>query len=206
MKSCEYHHATFLRRFLAFCIDSLLIMLFAICLQSRLNFSRESTAVTMVSLCLLKYLYYILSQKTLGKTLGKYVAKVTLVSFDGIDISYYKLCLRYSIDIFLAILTVCIMLKALYLISPEEFSGLPWLKQISLISSKTKNLVNVSILIQLYVYFNLIWLIFNSRNRAFHDVLGGTIVISDSGQDINSINALNCKLDRIIDKLEKKAS
>lgn len=57
--------------------------------------------------------------------------------------------------------------------------------------------------ISLYFYFNLVWLIFHSRNRAFHDILGGTIVIFDGGIEKNSINEVNCNLDKIIKNLEQ---
>lgn len=203
MNPCNQNHATFIQRLLAFLVDLTLIMIVGGFFAYLRHFSKEIAVFSIIISPTLMYAYYIITQKKYGKTLGKYFLKISLITTHKDNVSYKNLFMRYSVEIFFATILNCLIIIALYLTPAETYSNLSWVKQMVAISANSKYFHPVNYLSQFYMAINILWLIFHKQNRALHDIIGGTIVVSDRGVMKNSINEINCNLDKIITNLEQ---
>ena len=116
--------------------------------------------------------------KRYGGTPGKLMMGIKIIKNDGADVDWAAACYRYSVELFLAILGVYVMILTLNLIDDNTYISLGFMKRNQLIATlnplpgKVHSWMN-----GVWVITGLIVLASDRRKRSTHDFIAGTVVI-----------------------------
>jgi len=115
-----------------------------------------------------------------GKTLGKYSMGIGLVQVDGERISWRQAWLRSSVDIGFGILSVVVECIALWNITDTQFYNSTWLERAEYMAEQTPAWSNwIMISAQIWIWSEVVVMLFNEKRRALHDFIAGTVVVSN---------------------------
>ncbi|MCF6313899.1 MAG: RDD family protein [Verrucomicrobiales bacterium] len=111
-------------------------------------------------------------------TLGKLAVGICVSKPDGTPISWLESWKRSSVDIIFALIALTVEISALLQIPTETFSSLTWINRVELQQTLSPDwFFWINLLMQIWVWSELIVLLFNKRKRAIHDYIAGTVVI-----------------------------
>ncbi|MBC2601666.1 RDD family protein [Puniceicoccus vermicola] len=134
-------------------------------------------AVTIPSATLFAF-YNIFFNARFGGTPGKLFFDIRITRPDGTPIGWRHAWWRSSVDLFFAVLFLCVKIWALSQIDPETYTELDWLNRSQELSSFYPAWYGLlGILSAVWVWGEFIVLLLNKRKRAIHDFIAGTIVI-----------------------------
>lgn len=116
--------------------------------------------------------------KHYGGTPGKLMMGIKIIKNDGADVDWRAAAYRYSVEFFLAILAVYVMILTLNLIDDSTYISLGFMKRNQLIATlnplpgKVQSWMN-----GVWVVTGLIVLVSDPRKRSTHDFIAGTVVV-----------------------------
>jgi len=113
-----------------------------------------------------------------GQTIGKMAVGIKIVKVDGDAVSWKEAFLRHSVNIFFAILYGIAMCYAITKIADSEYVNLTWKARNHKIYELYPSWFSwANILSNLWVWSEVVVLLFNKKRRALHDFIAGTVVI-----------------------------
>lgn len=160
-------------------ILDIIIMLPIIVLIMYVNgLSKSAYFYAVVPNLLVYVIYEVVLVKIYGGTPGKLIMGIKIIQKNGDDIDWRAAFYRYSVEFFLAILGVYVMILTLNMIDDATYTSLGFLKRNQLLGSinPIPNQVQ-SWLSGLWTVIGLIVLVSNARKRSTHDFIAGTVVV-----------------------------
>jgi len=142
------------------------------------NLNHSNAFYTFIPKLILIFIYRIYFVKIWSGTPGKLFAGIIVVKKDGQRISWREAILRESVMVSLNVLLSAALLISLFSISEHEFSTLTF-------GQRTDKLIELAPLwykpldwvSQIWIWGEVIVLLFNKRKRSLHDFIAGTVVI-----------------------------
>ena len=174
------NYATFWQRFSAMWIDIFVFVPIGVVQLFIEGHSKLVAMVLIVPMTALGLGYHIYCHGRFGKTLGKHAMGIRVVRLDGTPIGWPEAWKRSSVDVVFALANVVAMFIALSTISDASYYDVP-------LADRARNIqamqpewaVAVQIAINIWVWSEVVVMLFNERRRALHDFIAGTIVVSD---------------------------
>lgn len=121
--------------------------------------------------------------KKYGGTPGKLLLRIKIVKIEGADIGYKEAIIRYSIDFFFLVVTWIIIITVFYKITDSDYYTLEWQARSSFINSKIPSKYNIIFMLEiLWIASEFVVMLTNTRRRAIHDFLAGTVVVHKAKQ------------------------
>ena len=138
------------------------------------------TILAMIANYLLWSAYVIYFHGRWGQTLGKMALGIRVVLLDGSPITWRAAFLRHVVDLVFGVAAICGLVVAL--LSPpggaDAFGSLGLIDRGKLFIEATPAWQRwVQTLCEVWIYSELIVLLFNKKKRALHDFIAGTVVI-----------------------------
>ena len=171
------NYATFWQRFAALWIDAF-VLLPVVILQFWLeSFSRTVALILVAPMGVVYLAYTICGHARFGQTVGKYAMDIRVVRTNGERIGWREAWLRSSVDIGFSVLGAIASFIALNTITDLDYASVGWLQRAKNLNALEPAWAGrVSTASQIWVWSELIVMLFNKRRRALHDFIAGTIV------------------------------
>jgi uncharacterized RDD family membrane protein YckC len=177
-------YAGFWRRLLASTIDGLVFTPAAVMGWWALS-SRTAALVLLIPSSACWYLYRVVMHAHRGQTIGKVLARIRLVTTSGLQISWREALLRDSVSFAFTALATTSTLSAVTL-TAEAAWGQGWRETASMLAGAEPSWGHwVNAASTVWLWSDLLVLLFNGRRRSLHDFIAGTVVIR-TPRDMNS--------------------
>lgn len=177
MSEAGVTYAGFWRRVGALLVDGLVgIPLFGV----QFALFRRSTSGAVISLLVpgvMLALYPAVFHARWGQTIGKMATRIKVVRLGGAPIGVRAAFLRSSVDLVLWFMYTVLTAGALLSWAGPEWSSLTWIQQNEALSTQSVMFGLYSWLSQIWLWSEVVVLLFNRKRRALHDFIAGTIVI-----------------------------
>jgi uncharacterized RDD family membrane protein YckC len=172
--------ATFWQRFAATLIDVLILLPVWLVQPWGMWFSK-SVALVLTVLCPALIIgYSVCGHGLFGRTVGKWSVGIRVVRVTGERIGWREAWLRSSVDIFLSALGVVGWIVAFVTVADGEYYGLRWVQRVENVAAHEPSwTVWVTKVGALWLWSEVVTMLFNERRRALHDFIAGTVVISE---------------------------
>lgn len=134
-------------------------------------------AIASVFLGAIAFAYPIYFLSRWGQTLGKMAAKIKVVRIDGGPISLRHALLRSSVDV---ILWIAYSIPTIWILATWDgpaWSSLGWLSQREVLNDRNPFYRPYEVISQVWLWSEVVVLLFNRKRRALHDFIAGTVVI-----------------------------
>jgi uncharacterized RDD family membrane protein YckC len=116
--------------------------------------------------------------KRYGGTPGKLIAGIKILKINGTDVQWREAILRQSVNFLLTIFVSLMTLYALSQADGEYYENLGWLQKQEYLFSLTPLLFLIyTWTSNIWVYSELLVLLFNKRKRAIHDFIADTVIV-----------------------------
>jgi uncharacterized RDD family membrane protein YckC len=112
-----------------------------------------------------------------GQNIGKMVTGIRVVSLSGDPISWRQAFLRFSVDAILGVALAGSSLLGLLRISASEYETLSWMERAQRLNELSPSSDLLTYATNVWIWSEVIVLLFNRRRRALHDFIAGTLVI-----------------------------
>jgi uncharacterized RDD family membrane protein YckC len=140
--------------------------------------TRTTALLAEVPLTLFFAFYNIYFVGRWGQTIGKMALGIKVVNLDGTNAGFVRAFYRHSVDLGFSIVTATLNIYALASISSAEFDPLSFAGRMQLLGEHTPRWNDlVSGLTVAWGASELIVLLLNTKRRALHDFIAGTVVI-----------------------------
>jgi uncharacterized RDD family membrane protein YckC len=171
-------YAGFWKRFCAGLVDGFALMpLFALFMWIE-SFDKNLAILATILYTTLFSMYHICFNARFGGTLGKLAVGIRITKPDGTRMGWLEAWKRSAVDIVFAILALSVEIWALTQVSNEQYSTLAFTKRTLLLQSHYPSwFFIVMYLQQVWIWSEVVVLLFNKRKRALHDFIAGTVVI-----------------------------
>ncbi len=147
------------------------------------SFSKEWALVLLVPMGFLYATYDIFFHARWGQTIGKKATGIRVVRLNGEPISWHEASLRSSVDVVFAILRIVSTGFALSNFPDAQYLSLGWMERQSKIVELSPSWLHwVDWVSHIWVWSEVITLLFNKKKRAIHDFIAGTVVIHTKEQ------------------------
>ena len=171
-------YAGFWLRLIAMFIDGIVFLPVAIIYLYTRAESWEIAVMTTIPYCFLYALYNIYFHGRWGRTIGKMVIRIKVVTQNGKDIQYRHAFMRHSVDLVLAALSAVAFSMALDSVKDIGFFHGDWQQLNTLFHNALPTWWNsVKAATQTWVFSELVVLLTNKEKRSVHDFIAGTLVI-----------------------------
>jgi len=121
--------------------------------------------------------YNIYLPKRYGGTPGKLIAGLKIVKLDSSSIGWKESVLRYSVNIIFIIISIAMMIIAIISADAEIYNDLDWLQKSQYLSGISGATYIITVLSNIWIWSEVIVLLFNKRKRAIHDFIAGTVIV-----------------------------
>lgn len=177
-------YATFWQRFAAMWIDFFVLLPFML-LFGWLHANSKLMAYLVVVPQLIFFAgYHIYCHGRFGQTVGKYAMGIRLAQTNGEPITWRQAWLRNSVDLVFGMLSICSQTIALWSIDDAAYTEMTWIEQMqTIVQGEPAWLSWVGTASQIWIWSEVIVMLFNKNRRALHDFIAGTVVISTRGQE-----------------------
>jgi len=174
----ENFYSGFWSRFVANFLDGLIIIPYSLLLIYLNSFHLYAYFATLIPNILFIFWYNVYLPKRYGGTPGKLIIGLKIVKMDSSEIDWKEAFLRYSVNIVFVIINIAVMGMAILSADIFEYNTLTWLnKNIYLGTLANANIIQI--LSNIWIWSEIIVLLFNKRKRALHDFIAGTVVVKD---------------------------
>jgi len=174
------NYATFWQRFAAAWVDCFVLlplMFIQVWLES---ISKVAAIVLVVPMTAAYCAYTIYCHRRFGKTVGKHAMGIRVVRTTGERIGWREAWLRSSVDVAFAALGVISSFVALAAISDAEYYGVGWTQRATnLQAHQPAWLAWTFAASQIWIWSEVIVMLFNKRRRALDDFIAGTVVTAE---------------------------
>ena len=157
----------------------LVIMLPVILLINYLN-GLGRTVIYFTSLINLGliYIFHIYSVEKYGGSPGKLIVGIKIINKNGQKANSYNAWMRHLIPLLDSIFILSITFISINEIPESIYTQLNWIQRSQLINQQSPMLFKAAnILMNIWVWSELLILLLNKRKRALHDYIGETVVI-----------------------------
>ncbi len=170
--------ASFWRRLGAGAIDFGLNLVATLAVGWLASKSKSLALVLMPMLWLAATAYEPLLHAKFGATLGKYVVRIRVVDVHGQPINWPAALLRSSVAIAISAYWIYCTGSALLNLPSQEFQGQGWSDLFQILKRDfPSNYAEVEPYLGLWFWSEFMTMLLNSRRRAIHDYMAGTVVI-----------------------------
>jgi uncharacterized RDD family membrane protein YckC len=157
-------------------IDGLIFMPYSFLLLFINSFNKYAYLFTVIPNLLFIFWFDVYLPKKYAGTPGKLIVGIKIVKMDSSPIGWRESFLRSSINIVFSIINIITMIIAVLLVDDKIYSNLGWFQKTAYLSSIFKD-NTIGILNNVWVWSEVIVLLFNKRKRALHDFIAGTVII-----------------------------
>ena len=174
------NYASFWQRFAAGFLDFILLLPVLLALQWVAGLSRGFAVALEIPIAAVYFAYTVYLHGRFGCTAGKYLMKIRVVRVDGTRIGPPEAMKRSAVDAGFAVLHVAGSLLALSQVSEAEFAaGARGLGvNMAVEAHEPRWMAWALIANQIWIWSEVIVMLFNQQRRALHDFIAGTIVVS----------------------------
>jgi uncharacterized RDD family membrane protein YckC len=140
---------------------------------------RTLAIIIAIPSSLLFTMYHVFFNARFGGTPGKLAVGIRITKPNGARIGWLEAWKRSSVDIVFAFLYLVVEVWALAHVDPNKYTSLPWLERAQLLQKHSPSWYSSisTILQQVWIWSEVVVLLFNKRRRALHDFIAGTVVI-----------------------------
>jgi len=171
----ERVYAGFWKRFCAGIADAFIIIPLAFLFVWLKGFDTTLAILITIPSSILFAMYNVYFNARFGGTPGKLAVSIRIVKPNGMRIGWPEAWKRSAVDLVFAFLVVVVQVWALLHVDPEQYSSVGWLKRAELLQPPWFN--SVTTLSHVWIWSEVVVLLFNKRKRAIHDFIAGTVVI-----------------------------
>ena len=174
------NYATFWQRFAAGWVD-FFVLVPLMCIEGWLgSISKVAAIVLVIPMTVAYCAYTIYCHGRFGKTVGKHAMGIRVVRVTGERIGWREAWLRSSVDVAFAVLGVISSFVALAAISDAEYYGVGWTQRANNLQAHHPAWLAWTFAAgQIWVWSEVVVMLFNKRRRALHDFIAGTVVIAE---------------------------
>lgn len=174
----ERVYAGFWKRFCAGFADVFIIMPLAFFFIWLEGFDRTLAIIITIPSSILFAMYNVYFNARFGGTPGKLVVGIRITRPNGTPIAWTEAWKRSSIDLIFAFLILVVGVWALAHVDPSKYSALGWHDRTKLLQTHQPSWFSLVDILQLvWIWSEVVILLFNKRKRAIHDFIAGTVVI-----------------------------
>ncbi|MFH2046790.1 MAG: RDD family protein [Pseudomonadota bacterium] len=196
-------YAGFWKRLSSVILDFIILMPISIFILWVGSFSKTIHLIVIIPHTLLFFAYHIYMNANYGGTFGKLIMGIKITKVDGETIHYKEAFLRNIVDLSFGIIIVFMQAYTLFNISDPSYDNLSWFKQAVFLHENMPQAYNpIYTASQIWIWSELIVLLFNQKKRALHDFIAGTVVLDIKKKVLPDIPTED-KLDAILLKLNK---
>lgn len=174
-------YAGFWKRFCASFIDALILLsiTFPVALIPwPVGFGPIPSIILAVFVFVLVNMYAVYSHARFGATPGKWVVGIRVTRLDGRQIGWTEAWTRSSVDIAFAFIVLVFEMWGMFQVDWAQFAPLGWSERPTKLREVLPSWFRaLDVLQAVWVYSEVLVVLFNKRKRALHDFLAGTIVI-----------------------------
>jgi uncharacterized RDD family membrane protein YckC len=170
-------YSGFWSRFAANLLDGLIFMPCLFLLLFINSFNKNIYFFTIIPHLLFTVWYHVYLPQRYGGTPGKLIAGIKIVRMDSSPIGWKESLLRYSVNIFFAALNIIMMSAAIMAADDEIYNNLNWFQRSAYLSRSIKGGGIMAGLSNIWIWSEMVVLLFNKRKRAIHDFIAGTVVL-----------------------------
>lgn len=168
----------FWKRLGAGLIDALVLVPVSLFANYIAGLDRMIALVTTVPTAALFAFYHVFMNAMFGGSVGKLVVGIRIAQPDGSKIEWRHAWWRSSVDLLFSAVIVVSEMWILLQIDSATYSSLTFFERNELYQQLGSTFyIGVGIFIQVWIWSELLVLLFNKRKRALHDFIGGTVVI-----------------------------
>ena len=140
--------------------------------------SKSAYFYTVIPNLLIGIFFEVCLVKIYGGTPGKLIMGLKIIQKNGDDVDWKPALYRYSVELFLAILAIYVMILTLNMIDDSTYASLGFMERNKLISTinPLPNTIQTW-LSGIWIVGGLIVLLTNARKRTTHDFIAGTVVV-----------------------------
>lgn len=171
------NYATFWQRFAAMWID-FFVLLPLMVVQGLLESVSKGAALALVIPMAVAYAAYsIYCHGRFGQTIGKRVMGIRVVRTSGERIGWREAWLRSSVELCFSSLGVIGSFVALATIADSDYYGVGWMQRAQNLAAHQPSWLGWTMAAtQIWVWSEVVVMLFNKRRRALHDFIAGTVV------------------------------
>lgn len=196
-------YAGFWKRFSSVILDFIILIPISIFILWVGSFSKTIHLIAIIPNTLLFFAYYIYMNANYGGTFGKLIMGIKIKKIDGETIHYKEAFLRNIVDLAFGIIIVFMQAYILFNISDPSYDNLSWFKQAGFLHKNMPKAYHpIYTASQIWIWSELLVLLFNKKKRALHDFIAGTVVL-DMKKKVVPDMPTEDKLDAILLKLNK---
>ena len=171
-------YAGFWRRLGALLVDGFVLAPFTVMFVWLDGLSMSSAMVALVASATLGEGYILYFHSRFGATLGKMVTNIKVTLPNGSPIGFTEAFLRSSVGLGFSMVGTFGYLSMLVNADAEQYLSLGWIERAEYRSTLVPAWhENVLVLSHLWLWSEAVFLLFNERKRALHDLIAGTVVI-----------------------------
>ncbi|MHC4251344.1 MAG: RDD family protein [Planctomycetota bacterium] len=172
-------YAGFWPRLAALLIDTLVCAPLVVILAGHVFGSWVFAVVAFATYAVLENFYFIYLHGRWGQAIGKMCMRIRVVQLDGSKLSWTHAFLRWSVFLVLGTADSISEMTALLSVPKGSFESLSWTNRMELVDGAMPLWEPlVAGLMLLWLLCDLAVLIFSDKNRAIHDFIAGTIVVT----------------------------
>jgi uncharacterized RDD family membrane protein YckC len=177
----ELTPATFGQRITAGIIDFFLVAAYIFGIGKLCSSSKATAEMLIVPLALGGFLYSLIGHALYGKTIGKFILKISVVRLDGSAIGWNESLRRSSVEGIFGVVWAAGLISAVAYLPNELFKGQGWSALYKLLLPHFHRYVRSILQVYgIWPWSEFITMFFNKRRRAIHDFIGSTMVIQRS--------------------------
>lgn len=171
-------YAGFWKRFCAGFADAFIIMPLAFLLGWIEGLDRTLAIVITIPSSILFAMYNVYFNARFGGTPGKLAVGIRITKPNGSRIDWPEAWKRSAVDLVFAFIVLIVQVWGLTQVDPGRYVSLGWIARTQLVDAHAPAwYVSISILQQVWIWSEVVVLLFNKRRRAVHDFIAGTVVI-----------------------------
>jgi uncharacterized RDD family membrane protein YckC len=174
----ELKPATFGQRITAGTIDFILNAVFIFGLGKLCSTSKGAAEILVVALALGGFLYSSIGHALYGKTIGKYILKISVVRLNGSAIGWNESLRRSSVEGMSGVVWAIGLISAMSYLPSDAFQGQGWSALYKLLLPYFPQYARTFLQVYgIWPWSEFVTMLFNTRRRAIHDFIGSTMVI-----------------------------
>ena len=177
-KDGERVYAGFWKRFGAGFADALIILPLIFLFTWLEGFDRTLAIIITITSSILFAMYTVYFNARFGGTLGKLAVGIRITKPDGSRINWNDAWKRSSVDLVFASVALIVDVLGLTQVDPEGYASVGWMERAQMVMAPAPGWYGtISILQQVWIWSEVVVVLFNKRKRALHDFIAGTVVI-----------------------------
>ncbi len=174
----ERVYAGFWKRFWAELVDGFVFFPLAFLFVWLEGFDRTLAIFITIPSSILFAMYNVYFNARFGGTPGKLAVGIRITKPDGSRINWSEAWKRSSVDLVFAAIVLIVKVGGLIQIDPEAYVSWGWMERTQKVAARAPAWYGaIRVLWQVWIWSELVVLLFNKRKRAIHDFIAGTVVV-----------------------------